>query len=34
MNTLVQRMQLRLLLMSLLLGRAPTARRLRLVLKI
>ena len=34
MNTFVHRMQLRLLLVGLLAGRAPKVRRLRLVLKI
>ena len=34
MNTVVHRTQLRLLLVSVLLGRAPTVRRLRQVLKI
>ena len=34
MNTFVHRVQLRLLLLGLLAGRAPKVRRLRLVLKI
>ena len=34
MNTFVHRVQLRLLLVGLLAGRAPNVRRLRLVLKI
>ena len=34
MNPIVHRMQLRLLLVGLLAGRAPKVRRLRLVLKI
>jgi hypothetical protein len=34
MNTFLHRMQLRLLLFSLLAGRAPKVRRLRRVLKI
>jgi hypothetical protein len=34
MNTVVHRTQLRLLLVRMLMGRAPTVQRLRMVLKI